>query len=46
MAEWPEFGRRSTAADPAHRWPDFKPDMPPRPSVVVVRKDDGGVIGV
>jgi uncharacterized protein len=46
MDKWPAFGRRSTAVDPAHRWPDFKPDMPPRPSVVVVRKDDGGVIGV
>ncbi len=46
MAEWPEFGRRSTAVDPAHRWPDFQPNMPPRPSVVVVRRDDGGVIAV
>lgn len=43
---WDKFGRDSTAVDPATRWPDFDPAMPPRPSVVVVRRDDGGVIGV
>ncbi|HET8727871.1 MAG TPA: PhoX family phosphatase [Alphaproteobacteria bacterium] len=43
--EWPEFGRPSTYADPSTRWPDFDPDMPVRPSLVVVTKDDGGVIG-
>jgi secreted PhoX family phosphatase len=42
---WAPFGRKSTFADPATRWPDFKPDMPVRPSVVVVTKQDGGVIG-
>lgn len=44
--QWAPFGRDSTFHDPATRWPDFQPDMPPRPSVVVVERLDGGVIGV
>lgn len=42
---YPGFERDSTYEDPATRWPDFRDDMPPRPSVMVISKDDGGVIG-
>ncbi|MBT6119435.1 MAG: PhoX family phosphatase, partial [Rhodospirillaceae bacterium] len=45
VKDYPGFERSSTFEDPATRWPDFEPGMPPRPSVVVVTKNDGGVIG-
>ena len=38
------FARNSTFEDPATRWPDFDPAMPPRPSVLVVTKQGGGKI--
>ena len=43
--EYPEFARESTFSDPVTRWPDFDPKMPPRPSVVVISKKDGGIVG-
>jgi uncharacterized protein len=46
VKEWKPFGRESTFEDPATRWPDFRPDMPPRPAVVAVRKKGGGKIAV
>jgi len=39
------FKRASTFDDPATRWPDFAPDMPPRPSVLAIREKKGGPIG-
>ena len=35
----------STFYAPSTRWPDFRPGMPPRPSVQVIVKRDGGVVG-
>ena len=43
--DYPAFARVSTFEDPATRWPDFDPKMPPRPSVVVITKQDGDAIG-
>ena len=45
-ADWEPFGRPSYYEDLSTRWPDFKPDMPVRPSVVAITKQDGGKIGV
>ena len=41
----PAEGEGSTLENPLTRWPDFEPGMPPRPSVVVVTKQDGGPVG-
>ena len=40
------FERASTFEDPATRWPDFDPQMPPRPSIVAVTRRGGGKIAV
>jgi secreted PhoX family phosphatase len=36
---------KSTYDNPSTRWPDFKPNMPPRPAIVAITKKGGGVIG-
>lgn len=40
------FGRPSYYEDPSTRWPDFKPEMPVRPSVVAITRQGGGKIAV
>lgn len=42
--EWRAFNRFSSFEDPSTRWPDFKSDMPPRPSVVAITRQGGGRI--
>ena len=44
--DWEGFGRVSYYEDLSTRWPDFKPDMPVRPSVVVITRQGGGKIAV
>ncbi len=38
-------GEGSTFDKPSTRWPDFRPDLPPRGSVLAMTKNDGGEIG-
>jgi secreted PhoX family phosphatase len=38
-------GDGSTFDKPSTRWPDFRPDLPPRSAVIAITKNDGGEIG-
>jgi secreted PhoX family phosphatase len=42
---WDDGKTPSTFDKPSTRWPDFKPNMPPRPSIVAVTRKGGGKIG-
>jgi uncharacterized protein len=41
----PGAGDQATYDRPLSHWPDDRPDMPPRPSVVAIFREDGGKIG-
>lgn len=41
----PGLTDKATYASPGSRWPDNRPDMPPRPSVVAIYRTDGGKVG-
>ncbi|MBN8430467.1 PhoX family phosphatase [Microbulbifer salipaludis] len=41
----PADADNSTFDSPLHRWPDNDPRLPPRPSVLAIRRTDGGTVG-
>jgi secreted PhoX family phosphatase len=36
---------KATYDKPGSRFPDYRPDLPPRPSVIAIYRDDGGTVG-
>ncbi|KXF75187.1 dTDP-glucose 4,6-dehydratase [Paramesorhizobium deserti] len=44
--DWEGHGRPSYYEDLSTRWPDFRDDMPTRPSVVAITKQGGGKIAM
>jgi secreted PhoX family phosphatase len=41
----PGLAGKASYAAPGSRWPDYRPDTPPRPSVVAIYRKDGGKVG-
>ncbi|MBI4391888.1 MAG: PhoX family phosphatase [candidate division NC10 bacterium] len=41
----PGWGSKVSFEKPESRWPDNRDDMPPRPSLVAIYREDGGKIG-
>ena len=41
----PADAENSTFDQPLHRWPDNDPKLPPRPTVLAIRRTDGGTVG-
>jgi secreted PhoX family phosphatase len=41
----PGLTDKATYEKPGSRFPDYRPDMPPRPSVLAISREDGGKVG-